>query len=243
MTDNGWMSIAAGQFNAGLDAFVAEREQPIEIIAFDACSMASWEVAHSLRDRADFMVGSETTVGLDGFHYTEILRALQENPEMETSELADLFAWSAGDYNEEWTFSVTDISKIDALSSTIDALATEVLADEELSSSFLDHRDAARGADHTWRDYYLDLGDLARVLSETDEPRLTEHGAAIAAALDDAIPHNYTRQPYRWVGGLTIYADLSWDYLADYVDGTGASWSQDTQWDDLLVSLAEEREN
>jgi hypothetical protein len=231
------MSFAAGHFNEALDPWVAERGL-VDIVGFDACNMASWEVAHTLRGRAEYMVGSETVVGMDGFHYTEIIRALQADPDMNTQAVADLFAWSAGDYNEEWTFSVTDISKIDALSQTIDALAASVLEDSELQTSLLDARERARGADSTWQDYYLDLGDFADVLSDSDDATLSAHGDAIESALDAAVPHNYTRAPYAWTQGLTIYSDLDWTYLADYVDGSGATWSQETLWDDLLVELA-----
>jgi hypothetical protein len=237
MTDNGWMSIASGDFNEGLDPLVAERG-PIDIIGFDACNMASWEVGHSLRDRTNYMVGSETTVGLDGFHYTQILEALHADPQMSPDAVADLIAWSAGDYNEEWTFSVTDISKMDALAQTIDSLAGSVLDDPELQSPFLELQASARGADSTWRDYYLDLGDLARVLSTSEVEVLASHGAAIDAALSEAIPFNYTRAPFAWTKGLTIYSDLDWEYLSDYASGSGATWSQETRWDDLLVELA-----
>lgn len=242
MTDNGWMSIAAGQFNEALDPIVAIRG-PIEIVGFDACNMASWEVAHSLRGRAEYMVGSETTVGMDGFHYREILETMHASPKLSTEEVAHRFAWSAGDFNEEWTFSVTDIGQIDALSSTIDALAGSVLDDPLLSPAFVDSHADARGVDYSWQDYYLDLGDLARALSESDESTLANHGRAIRQALAQAVPHNYAREPYAWASGLTIYSDLDWEYLRDYADGSGASWSQETRWDDLLIELAGGRPN
>ena len=157
---------------------------------------------------------------------------------MSTVAAADLFAWSAGDYNEEWTFSVADISQMDALAETLDALAGSVLSDTDLQSAFLDYQQTARAADSTWHDYYLDLGDLARVLSGADEAVLASHGEAIDAALRTAVPHNYARAPYAWAQGLTIYTDLDWAYLADYVDGAGATWSQETQWGEMLAELA-----
>ena len=237
MTDNGWMSIASGHFNEGLDPRVS-KHGPIDIIGFDACNMASWEVGHSLRERTNYMVGSETTVGMDGFHYTQIIDALHADPQMSPDAVADLIAWSAGDYNEEWTFSVTDISQMDTLAQTIDALAASVLEDPSLQSPFQELQSSARGADSTWRDYYLDLGDLARVLSDSEVEVLANHGLAIDAALGNAIPFNYTRAPFAWTKGLTIYSDLDWEYLSDYANGSGATWSQETRWDDLLVELA-----
>jgi hypothetical protein len=177
-------------------------------------------------------------VGMDGFHYTQIIEAIQDDPLMSTVAAADLFAWSAGDYNEEWTFSVADLSQMEALSETIDGLAVSVLGDTELQSAFIEYQQSARAADSTWHDYYMDLGDLARVLSSADETILAGHGQAISAALSAAIPHNYARAPYSWTHGLTIYTDLDWEYLADYVDGAGATWSQETQWGEMLVELS-----
>ena len=242
MTDNGWMSIAAGQFNEALDPIVAIRG-PIEIVGFDACNMASWEVAHSLRGRAEYMVGSETTVGMDGFHYREILNAMHDAPKLSTAEVADRFAWSAGDFNAEWTFSVTDIGQIDALSTAIDSLAGDVLNDPLMLSAFVESHADARGVDYSWQDYYLDLGDLARALSESDTTTLANHGRTIQEAMTQAIPYNYAREPYAWAAGLTIYSDLDWEYLRDYADGSGATWSQETRWDDLLIEMAGGRPN
>jgi hypothetical protein len=240
MTDNSWISIAEGGLAEGLDPLVSLRG-PLDILGFDACSMAAWEVAHALRGRARYMVASETTVGLEGFHYTKILDALASDPELETAALADLFAWSAGEFNEEWTFSVADTDKLDALAAAIDGLAGDVLDAPELQQPFLEHWNSARAADSYWHDYYLDLGDLAAVLASSAEPIFASHGISIGEALQEAIPFNYTRSPYEWTNGLTIYGDLDWEYLEPYASGAGATWSQETRWDELLTELSGEQ--
>ena len=50
----------------------------------------------------------------------------------------------------------------------------------------------------------------------------------------------YGNPPFAWVGGLTILFDWSGpSYLDLYVNGDGATWSEETLWDDLLEMYAE----
>ena len=121
----------------------------------------------------------------------------------------------------------------------MDALAGLALADEALVEGLLLARADARGADFAWGNWYLDLYDLANVLAGSADPQLSAAGADIVAAMDSAVLGVWGIGSYNWVGGMTILFDVSWpSYLDLYAYGDGATWSQDTRWDDLLFSLA-----
>ncbi|MDP6935497.1 MAG: clostripain-related cysteine peptidase, partial [Myxococcota bacterium] len=240
MTEGTWMSIAAGDLTAGLDAIVEERG-PLDLVAFDACNMGSWEVGHSLREHVRYMAGSETVVGMSGYQYDLVLEGLREE-DWTGAELADQMAWSSADFNGEWTHVALDLAGMDGLAVAVDELAAAVLADESRQDLFLDARNTAGAADlsDAWHDYMVDLHDLGEVLAGLDEATLVERGAAIDQAMEDSVVSFYSSSPFEWAGGLSIFAETDWDYLEEYAEGEGATWSQQTQWDDLLVELAGE---
>ncbi len=90
----------------------------------------------------------------------------------------------------------------------------------------------------TYPEWYMDIGSLADQLEACPESVLAEGGAAINAALDDAVYSNYAEGAYHWLSGLTILFDERWlGHLRSYQQGEGATWSQDTHWDELLYVL------
>jgi hypothetical protein len=60
----------------------------VDILALDACDVATIEVAYELRDTVDYFAASELFVPDDGLPYDMILRALVANPWMTPRELA-----------------------------------------------------------------------------------------------------------------------------------------------------------
>jgi len=239
-TSGNSISVAEGELYAALDAVVQQRG-PLDLVGFDACLMASWEVAHSLKDQVLYMTGAETTIYMDeGYLYDSALMLLRDTgAAADGADLAVEMAYSAVNGGGEWCHSATDLGRVGDVSTAVDGLAGLVLADETLEDGLLQARDDARGADFQWENWYLDLYDLGTVLSGSSDPQLSAAGDDILNAMDDAILGSYGSGPYSWVGGLTIMFSASMPgYLELYAYGNGATWSQDTRWDDLLLSLS-----
>ncbi len=232
------ISIAQGELNAGLDELVAQRG-PLDVVAFDACSMGSWEVAHSLKDHALYMAASQATVGMSGLQYETNFSALAADPQTDGAELAQAMAYQTVHEGGEWTFAAIDLAEIERVSSAVDALAGLVLDDPSLEQDILQARQEARGTDNMYKNWYLDLYDLASVLSQSSDPDLAAAGDDIMAEMDIAVLAAYGSGLYGWTGGLNILFDYDWlNHLSNYSNGEGATWSQDTRWDDLLRTLA-----
>jgi hypothetical protein len=230
------LSIAKGELQAGLALGIGDGA-PFDVIAFDACNMASFEVAHALSPYGLTLVGAESTVGMEGLNYTTTLAALSENPGWDGVALASQFAFDGVEVNGEPNYSATGLDNLDPLVATIDAIAGLALEDEAAMDAFLLGREAARGAERgSWRLSYLDLGDLGARLAESDHPAMAERGAALESAVSDAVIAAYGGQGYAWTTGLTIFADTMPAYLHDYTE-TGASWSEVTRWDELLRAI------
>jgi len=233
------LSIAGGDLQAGLQPLVDARG-PIDVIAFDACNMAAWEVAHALKDQALAMAASEASVSMAGLQYDLSLARLRAE-DLLAADLADDLARQAAEVGEERTFSATDLARVEALSGAIDALAGAALDDDEVLAALLDARAASSGTDATWPFWYLDLGSLTKQLLVSPHPALAAAGEDLDAALGEAVIGSYGNPPYAWAGGLNILFDPTWaEHLQLYREGEGATWSRDTRWDELLVRVAEE---
>jgi hypothetical protein len=237
-TSGNFISFAEGEFRDALQPLV-DLHGPIDVVGFDACNMACWEVGHAMREQVGYMAASESTVGMEGFMYAEAIALLRDVASAPTgADLADNLASSAVDIGNEWTFSATDLSQMDALAQAIDELAGVVLADPSLEQPLLECRTNAGAADFSWHDWYLDLYDFANLVSQEDDATLAAAGQGVLDAMDDAIIGAYGSQPFEWTGGLTIFMDTTPGYLSAYINGDGATWAAETRWDDLLLELA-----
>ena len=232
------LSIAEGELAEALTPWVAEHGR-FDLIGFDACNMATWEVAYALAPFARTMTAAETTVGWEGYRYELVLDALAANPAMTATELADLMARTTVE-GGELSHSATDLDKMDALASSIDKLALTLMSEEDGGQWAWNLRDTMQGADQAWAWYYMDLKSLADVIAAAPEasPDLMDAANDVNAALTDALIGNYAIDPYAGLGGLTIFFDPRKPLWIDlYATGAGATWSQDTHWDDYLLSL------
>jgi len=68
---------------------VTTHSRDIDLITHDACFMNMLEVAYELKDLADYFVASEESVPADGFDYETIISALEADPTMNASTLAE----------------------------------------------------------------------------------------------------------------------------------------------------------
>lgn len=219
-----------GEMDDALADFVATNGK-LDLIGFDACSMASWEVTWVLKDEADYLVASETSVGGEGFDYTTSVQWLRDTREATAAELGDSLAGGAADLGE-YTQSVIDLGQTEAMYDAVNDFADAALADPAAMDAFLAARDAAGGADPIWRMYYLDLGDLA--VQASGGP-LDTQAASILSSIQGAVTTNYWNDPFEYVNGVTIMADArDMEWLGRYRAGP---WAEHTSWDELMLQV------
>lgn len=231
------INIANGELSDGLERIVAARGA-LDLIAFDACLMASWEVAHSLQGYALNMAGSETYTYEEGYTYEDALALLRDvEANADGAALADEMARTTVQFGGEYTHTAVDLTALVPLSTAVDDLANLVLSNGDLAAPLLDARSGARGADKEWKNWYLDLADLGAQLAKSDNPKLRASGQAIQDGMDEAVISIYGKAPFAWTGGLTIMFDFEYSdpALKEYADGT---WAKETSWDDLLIWLS-----
>jgi clostripain len=121
-------NILAGSFS---------NENKLALLGFDACLMAVTEVAYEVRNHASVMAASMALEPVDGWDYTRLFSSMTGNRHpgvLEPAELGRIIVESYEDFIESttiWglpaqTMSAVDLSKMDALKTAIDALATAI---------------------------------------------------------------------------------------------------------------------
>lgn len=202
-----------------------------ELIGFDACLMASVEVANRVKSAAKFMVSSEELEPTWGWNYTTILKELTKDPTQNGVSLGrtivDSFAkhsQSLGASQEfgahkEITLSVIRLANIDQLIGNLANLSTY------LGSNIVDFPSAislAHSVDFTERygqsahggSGLVDIHDLASNIREI-LPESAQVVDNVHASLKNAIIYKINGEARPNANGLSIYMPLQEEEFSD----------------------------
>jgi len=139
----------------------------LDIINFDACLMAMYEVAYEFKGLVDYMVFSEETEPGEGDPYNTILGDLTATPSMSANQLASTIvdsydAFYTVNNRGATTKSAVDMSQIDLLDTKILALASALGSDPGSSTVVLAAQNSTQHYEYTSNH---DIYDFASALS------------------------------------------------------------------------------
>ncbi|MGN0596148.1 MAG: clostripain-related cysteine peptidase, partial [Ruminiclostridium sp.] len=135
-------SLTLSEMNSALSRVSENMTDKFEFIGFDACLMASVEVASMLVPYADYMIASEQSEPGSGWDYNGIGAYLAENPDCNGEQLGKVICdtyfekCSQGYYDEDITMSLTDLSKIDDLLIKFNSAANRLAETIDVPSDF-----------------------------------------------------------------------------------------------------------
>lgn len=225
--------LADGMARAGLDQ--------LALVGFDACLMATYEVAMVLRPYAEYLLASEELEPGHGWDY-ERLNALREDPSQGPVELGDALMQGFLDQAREQgemqqvTLSLTDLYALDDLESALADLATLLIGDLNVSAPHVGRQrnvtlrfgEAPNPAQDT---HLIDLGNFVARLMEGDRT-FGEVGDRIHAGLQQAVVTKIAGPQTTAAMGLSIYfPPQSAFYESDYGQITEAA-----AWNEFLLS-------
>jgi hypothetical protein len=210
--------ISAGLADAGVDS--------LDILGFDACLMATYEVASTLAPVAKRMLASQELEPGHGWNYASF-SMVTENDGATADELGKALiegfqqqATSEED-DAEITLSLTDLTAIPALDSAMDTfttaleqriagLAPAVGRTRAQTLGFGSSPDAENDS------YMADLGILVSEIG-VDALDVSDEADAVIRALNDAVIDRVDGQATRGATGLSIYfPPTATYYLSDY---------------------------
>lgn len=204
---------------AGLDALGRDR---LDLLGFDACLMASYEVAATMAPHARYLLSSEEIEPGFGWDWSafEVF-----TPDMPTTELGSEVlrryqaAMDAADVGADITLSLVDLDGVAALDAALLGLADDMVADLDevaasIGSGLASTLAFGRDPDPSKAFHSVDLGVLAGALGSS-EPDLAEAADALTAALDDMVLDQVTGPLATDATGLAIYFPPTPDLIED----------------------------
>lgn len=198
----------------------SEDNPPFEIIGFDACLMASLEVAESLNGYGRYLAASEELESGEGWDYTTWLEQLAEHPEMNSAQVGKAIVDSYVEYyanqsvqlgwmgiDNACTFSLIDIAGAHKVYEAYGEFASAALKDaiQNMDTLTILGKSANRSVRYGMNVYKIyntiDLGIFMRNLSE-EYPDETEK---VLKALEEAVIYNRATSYEENSEGLSVY--------------------------------------
>ena len=168
--------LTPAKLKSALEGTNFNKDNKLDIIAFDACSMSMIEVASALQGCASFMIASQDEVPDVSFPYGRILKELRghgKDPKEVCRSIPKIYLQSFRDYIigsrngvQEIMLSSLNLENIENITGPVRELAdllVRSIADEDLSNAIVDARKSSR-------DFvlglFVDLSDFCEKLSD-----------------------------------------------------------------------------
>lgn len=214
----------------------------LDLISFDACLMATVEVASELKDVSNIMIGSEDSTFYWGYGYYKTFSKIAQKPEMTADEISRslvLDVNNKGTGNQTFTISATNINKIGLLETEVDKLA------KALRKALPKYHDDILRALEKSKDFVnadgVPFRDLNRLISLVKENVNDTDVKSACDSINNAMykkgviilsrQSKYEKDLGR---GLSIYVPISGKVSKIYRQ---TKFAKNTDWDEFLVDL------
>lgn len=211
-------------------------EQPLELVGFDTCLMATVDTAYTFCDLSRYMVASEETEPANGWYYSQWVQALADDPTMDGAALGRAIcdAYYAGceavGTQDSTTLSVTDLSKLGPLLEAYETYGAQALAAAAEDPGFLSRFSrAAAGSENyggnTREQGYTNMVDLGHMVRRTAEE--LPGAQAVLDALKDCVVYRVNGKYRSEATGLSCYYSYNGDVsdLNGYItEGAGTAF-------------------
>ena len=186
------------------------KDRKLSWVGFDACLMASAELASIWKDYAEYLVASQEVEPAFGWQYGFLKNFHRQTTEELMTSIAKDYLDSCQEYykekeyqNRETTLSCVDLSKQEAFQEALENLFASATKDIETNYNRLAGKRVntkALGKASTGADYDLvDVGNMAEQLKST----YPEESARLKTALDELIVSNQTNT--QDCSGISLY--------------------------------------
>lgn len=240
VSHHGWMTMP--MIREGIEKGLEGTGKKLDVVGFDACLMATSEVAYELKDVANYLVASEQTEGGAGWPYTPLLtkknletfdRALRMKLDIPPDEFAkkivDTAQAAQGDLP---TMSAMDLNKMDGLAKATNSFSQAII-DTSTPNRVL--QDIARKTQsfYGFKDQYHFAQQVVESKQVTDM-NLKETAKELMNSIKDAVIREQHSSRYPNAHGLTAEIPTSGTVGKGYGD---LKYAQDTLWDEAMNKM------
>lgn len=207
----------------------------LEIIGFDACLMATVEVAYEMRNVADLMVASQETIPGAGWPYDTILSWLTANPSASARDFAaQIVSLYTAEYAADMlptTLSVTDLAFMENIKDNLSLFAENYLIPTEPAGN-----QTKTGEAYAFISYDRDAPTFLAQYTDSN-------AAAALASMQSSILQNQTNGLGGLAGGLSIFlpasSDDRWEYINRMYNDGHLQFCIDNAWCDWIQAMAD----
>lgn len=197
------------------------QNQPVDMIGFDTCLMATVDTAYTFSDIGKYLVASQEVEPGNGWLYSGWLEALAQTPNMEPLALSkvicDSYALGCQEVGtaDNITLSVTDLSKVSHLISAYEDFGQEALASAVENPAFFAHfskiaNSVENYGGNTREQGYTNMTDLGNLAVKSLE-LLPETSGAVSSALADCVVYKVNGKYRPESAGLSCYYSYNGD--------------------------------
>jgi hypothetical protein len=211
-------NLSVSELQQAIRDAVAVTGKKFELIGFDACLMATAEIAYYLEPYARYLVASEELEPSSGWNYTPFLTAIAQNPAVDGlaigKAIADAYAAKAEKESYRYTISVTDLSQTGGLLTAIVQLSEAISTSVEkagrtawnLVAGVRSQADEY-GADYINRSFtnQVDIGHFAQLLGGVADTSWHAPAAALQSIIGKAVRYNRVSAAHEASTGLSIF--------------------------------------
>lgn len=197
------------------------QNQPIDIIGFDTCLMATIDTAYTFSDIGKYLVASQELEPGNGWLYSGWIGAIANNPKVTPLELSKAICDSYVDgcieaqTQDNITLSVTDLSRVSNLLAAYDDFGKEALASAIMNPSFFAHfsqiaNNVENYGGNTREQGYTNMTDLGTLALKSME-LLPETSMAVVDQLTDCVVYKVNGKYRPESAGLSCYYSYNGD--------------------------------
>jgi hypothetical protein len=187
-----------------------------EFVGFDACLMSTLETANVLASYANYLFGSEEVEPGNGWEYSTLMEYLAQNPACSGLDLgreeaqAYMDSMEDAEDRDKSTFSVIDLSNIDALLQSFNAFSQELSEASEdastLAAMVRGIRDVDNFGGNNNAEGYTNMVDLGGLVNACAD--YTASSDEVIAALQNAVAYHTEGATHAAAQGMSVYYPL-----------------------------------
>ncbi|VVC04969.1 Clostripain family protein [Candidatus Burarchaeum australiense] len=208
--------VSLPEMRDALKQISAKLGKKLDLVVFDMCLMAQYDVMLDVAPYADYMVASEEVIPGTSMQHGEVLSALMANPQMGAPELAKKYVAEYEKFyayrEDATTLSALDLSKTGELEAAFSAFAGQMK--DKAGAKWQEV-----AAMHTFAEYYaqgmpeaklFSFGDLDDFASNAqayalDDAALTSASLALQKAVNNSVIANYRHVKHPRSAGISYY--------------------------------------
>jgi Clostripain family len=185
----------------------------INLMGFDACLMATAEVADLAAPYADYLVASEETEPGTGWDWKALMDFVAATPAAAPQDvgvkIADAYLEKQVKQKRNGiTLSVVNLSRVEALSNALGALSATIPVKATRKNDLLEI--AAARARSLQFDVSLQEVDIGDWMAQLQSSAVATQAAAVRTALQSAVVHEVHSKDLERSNGLSVYFPESW---------------------------------